>query len=134
MDGVTLTPLQQIHHPKGDLYHAMKCSSPGYKGFGEAYFTTIDNNETKGWKQHTKMTLNLVVPVGSVMFVIYDGESFETHTLSPEHYQRLSIGPGLWVAFKGIGSSLNLILNIADIEHDPDEACNKPLEEIPYGW
>lgn len=38
IDGVLLTPLKQIAHPKGDVFHAMKCVDPGFEGFGEAYF------------------------------------------------------------------------------------------------
>lgn len=35
IDGVLLTPLKQITHPKGDVFHAMKCVDPGFEGFGE---------------------------------------------------------------------------------------------------
>ena len=61
MDGIILTPLQQITHPKGDIFHAMKVSDDGFIGFGEAYFSTINKDVIKGWKKHTEMTLNLVV-------------------------------------------------------------------------
>ena len=75
MDGVVLTPLKQIYHPKGDIFHAMKKSDIGFDGFGEAYFSTINQNDIKGWKKHTKMTLNIVVPVGNIEFVVYDENS-----------------------------------------------------------
>ena len=61
MDGLILTPMKQIHHPKGNIFHAMKKSDLGYNGFGEAYFSTINKGDVKGWKKHTKMTLNLLV-------------------------------------------------------------------------
>ena len=48
MDGIILTPLNQIHHPKGDIYHAMKKSDDGFDGFGEAYFSTVHKNDIKG--------------------------------------------------------------------------------------
>ena len=35
IDGVILTPLKQIYHPKGDVFHAMKCTDPGFEGFGQ---------------------------------------------------------------------------------------------------
>lgn len=31
MDGVILTPLKQIYHPKGDVFHGMKKSDEGYE-------------------------------------------------------------------------------------------------------
>ena len=73
IEGVILTPLKKISHPRGDVFHGMKKSDNGYAGFGEAYFSTIKNGEIKGWNKHKRMTLNLVVPVGKVIFIIYDG-------------------------------------------------------------
>jgi dTDP-4-dehydrorhamnose 3,5-epimerase len=134
MDGVTLTPLKQIEHPKGDLFHAMKKSDNGYAGFGEAYFSSVSYQAIKGWKKHTKMVLNFVVPIGSVEVVVYDGKHFESIVLSQENYQRITVEAGLWVAFRGIGEEMNLLLNLASIEHDPTESENKALDEIAYAW
>ena len=134
MDRVVLTPLKQIYNQKGDIFHAMKHSDIGFDGFGEAYFTTINIDDIKGWKKHTEMTLNLVVISGEIEFVIYDDNKFITIKLSPKNnYQRLTIKPDLWVAFRGLGDN-NMLLNIANIEHNPDEAINRNLEEIKYEW
>lgn len=133
MDGVILTPLKQIHHPKGDVLHAMKKSDCGFDGFGEAYFSTVHQGDIKGWKKHTQMTINLVVPFGEIEFVIYNGVEFLSIKLSLSNYQRLTIQSGLWVAFRGIAAS-NMLLNLASLEHDPQEAINQPLDAIPYGW
>jgi len=135
MDGVTLTQLRQIHHPKGDIFHAMKSSDIGYSGFGEAYFSTIHKDDIKGWKKHTKMVLNLVVPVGEIEFVVYDEDTKEFFSviLSQENYQRLTVDAGLWMAFRGIGDT-NILLNLASIEHDPSEAVNIEIEKINYEW
>jgi len=133
MDGVILTPLKQIHHPKGDIFHGMKQSDVGYDGFGEAYFSTINKDDIKGWKKHTKMTLNLIVPVGEIEFIIYDENSkeFFSAKLSQENYQRLTVRAGVWMAFRGLGK-YNMLLNLASIEHDPNEAINIGIEEIEY--
>ncbi|PRM87873.1 dTDP-4-dehydrorhamnose 3,5-epimerase [Aliarcobacter cryaerophilus] len=135
MDGVILTPLKQIYHPKGDIFHAMKKSDIGFDGFGEAYFSTINQNDIKGWKKHTKMTLNIVVPVGNIEFVVYDENSkeFFSTKLSHNNYQRLTVKAGLWMAFKGL-DKYNMLLNLASIEHDPNEAINIGIEEIKYEW
>ena len=133
MDGITLTPLKKIYHPKGDIFHAMKASDVGYEGFGEAYFSNVSYNEIKGWKQHTEMTLNLIVVIGEIRFVIYDEKTFFNVTLSINNYQRLSIAPGLWVAFKGLSAS-NMLLNLASIEHMPSESNNMALDGFDYDW
>lgn len=135
MDGVILTPLKQIFNPKGDVFHAMKKSDNGFDGFGEAYFSTINKDDIKGWKKHTQMTLNLVVPMGEIEFVVYyeNTKEFFSVKLSQNNYQRLTVKAGLWMAFRGIGDD-NMLLNLASIEHDPSEAMTAKLDEISYEW
>lgn len=140
--GVILTPLKRIDHPAGDVFHAMKQSDVGYDGFGEAYFSTIHYSTIKPWKKHIRMTLNFVIPVGEIRFVIYDDREKSTTygnffdiTLGQNNYQRITIPPNVWVAFSGIGKDLNLLLNLANLEHDPTEVERKAsLTEIPYQW
>jgi len=134
MDGVILTPLKQIPHPSGNILHAIKKSDDGYHGFGEAYFSTVHKGVIKGWKKHSMMTLNLVVPKGEIEFVCFDGRKYETVSLSKKNYQRLTVSPGIWLAFRGKQEGLNLLLNIADIEHNPDEAESCNLKDIHYEW
>ena len=128
--GVELTTLSKIPHPKGDIFHVLKSSDSSFSSFGEAYFTSINHGETKGWKKHRIMTLNLVVPVGTVLFKIYDENAgnMVNVVLGEEFYKRLTVPPELWTAFQGLGASLNLILNIASTVHDPGESENLPLD------
>ncbi len=130
---ITITELKQIYNPKGDIFHAMKKSDDGFCGFGEAYFSTIAKGEIKGWKKHTKMTMNLIVPDGEIEFVLYDGAEFLSITLSRQNYKRITVPSGLWMAFRGVGEH-NMLLNIADLEHNPDEAIGIDLDEIKYDW
>jgi dTDP-4-dehydrorhamnose 3,5-epimerase len=85
------------------------------------------------------MTLNLVCMVGKIHFVLYDGREgsatygqFMEATLSPEKpelYRRITIPPGVWMAFIGIAEGKSMLLNVADIPHDPAEQVNVPIEE-----
>ena len=141
IEGVALTDLKMIHHPQGDIYHAMKKSDEGFEGFGEAYFSTIKENETKGWKKHQEMTMNIIVPIGEVTFVLFDDRensnsvnNFFSVKLSPSNYYRLTVPFQIWHAFKGHNHDLNLILNVADIEHKPDEIIRIDLDKIPFDW
>jgi dTDP-4-dehydrorhamnose 3,5-epimerase len=135
VDGVILTPLKQIRTSKGSVLHAMKKSDIGFDGFGETYFSTVNKNDIKGWKKHTEMTLNLVVPVGKMEFVIYNDKNhnFFNVTISQDNYQRLTISPGFWLAFRGLDEK-NILLNIASIEHDPSESESIDLDKIIYDW
>jgi len=136
IEAVSLTPLRKIHHEKGDIYHALKRSDDGFVDFGEAYFSCVNHGEIKGWKKHETMTLNVVVPVGAIKFVVYDDKtgSFFEAVLSQENYQRLTVPPKLWMAFCGVGTGMNMLLNIASIEHNPHESENRHWEAIPYDW
>lgn len=125
MDGVTLTPLKHISVPHGDVYHAMKSTDPGFCGFGEAYFSEIEKGAVKGWKRHREMTLNIVVISGAIRFIVHDDMSGKTESvvLGPDvNYQRLTVAPGLWMAFEGIGAGKSLLLDIIPAPHNPEEA------------
>lgn len=141
IEGIMLTPLRLIPNPKGDVHHAMKRSSPGFAGFGEAYFSSVHHEEIKGWKRHNSATLNLVVPVGEVRFVIYDDRNgsktsglFQEVLVGSTNYVRLTVSPGLWLAFQGKSARGNMLLNISNEEHDPTEADNRDLDTIDYPW
>lgn len=138
IDGVIVTPLKIIGVPEGDVLHAMKCSDVGFSGFGEAYFSTIKADAIKAWKRHRKMTLNLVVPVGAVRFVIFDdrngNESFQEIELSKKNYCRLTVPPMVWMGFQGRANMTSMLMNIANIPHDPGESDGKSLHEIKYNW
>lgn len=141
IDGVLVTPQKRILNPNGDILHALKSSGPGYAGFGEAYFSTVHAGAIKGWKRHRRVTLNLVVPVGMIRFVIHDDRAnsltngrFMDIKLGGESHARLTVPPGLWMAFQGCSESHNLLLNIIDEEHDSKEADNVDLSTISFDW
>jgi dTDP-4-dehydrorhamnose 3,5-epimerase len=141
IEGVIVTPLKIVPNPKGNILHALKRSDPGYKAFGEAYFSTVHYGEIKGWKKHSRMLLNVLVPVGEIKFVLYDDRpgsvtkgNYREERLSLSNYNRLTIPPAIWMGFQGLGAGLNLLLNIADIEHDPRESESADLNSIRYDW
>ena len=141
ISGLELTPLKIISNANGDIYHGLKSSEYSFKSFGEAYFSQVFFDSIKGWKKHTKMVLNLLVPVGAIKFIIYDDrKNSETYghffdvTLSKENYQRLTVPEDVWMAFQGVGKEQNLLLNFASIEHDPMESIACDIDDIPYSW
>ncbi|MBU6343542.1 MAG: dTDP-4-dehydrorhamnose 3,5-epimerase family protein [Bacteroidetes bacterium] len=141
IDGLQLSPLRVIPGELGDVYHGLKATDVSFQGFGEAYFSTVHCKAVKGWKMHTRMVLNLIVPVGAIRFVCFDNrEDSPTRnklsdiTLSVQNYQRLTVPPLIWMAFQGVGSELNMLLNVASLPHDPGESISLPLNspEIPF--
>jgi dTDP-4-dehydrorhamnose 3,5-epimerase len=141
IDGVTVSPLKIIDVNGGDVLHAMKATDPGYCGFGEAYFSKIENKVVKGWKRHKEMTLNIVVPIGSIRFVLYDSRDlsstyghFYEVILSNNNYNRLMVPPMIWMGFQGLEKGFSMLLNLADMPHDKAEAEEKELNKIKYDW
>ncbi len=134
MEPIIITDLKIIGGEKGAVLRGLKKSEDSFKGFGEAYFSQVHKGVVKGWKRHKEMTLNLIVLCGEVEFFIYDnrieGEAkLESIKLSLQNFKRLTIPPMVWFAFKGIGED-NLLTNIANIEHSPDEAESIALDEF----
>lgn len=136
LDDIIVSPLKRIPLESGDVLHAMKQTDSGYAGFGEAYFSWIHQGEIKGWKRHTQMTMNLVVPVGLVRFVFHaeDAKAFRVEEVGDRRYVRLSVPPNIWFGFQGLSSPQSLVLNIASILHDPIEAQRRPIADIDYLW
>jgi len=141
LDGMIKTKLAIFKTDAGSVFHAMKNTDKGFIDFGEVYFSTVEKNAVKAWKLHQSMTLNLIVPYGSVLFCFVDvrkkskteNESFKI-ILSQNPYFRLTVPPGIWFGFKGISTGLNLICNVADITHEPDEIKRKNIKEIHMDW
>ena len=127
-----LFPLKEIVNPLGNVYHALKKTDASFTSFGEAYFTTIKEKSIKGWKKHTVMDMNLIVPAGNVTFFVYNEyiDKLWSFKIGTDNYCRLYVPSDLWVAFRGESNIAALILNIASIEHDPQEAINVPLNSF----
>ena len=132
LDQITVTPLNRISVVGGDVLHAIKMSDNGFRNFGEAYFSSVDYGAIKAWKMHTKMTLNLVVPIGNIQFVFISSDYTQRKefVIGETNYVRLTVPPGIWFGFKGVSISQNLLLNIADIIHDPEEVIKISIDEF----
>ena len=52
--------------------------------------------------------------------------------ISQECFYRLTIPPMIWIGFEGLAPNGSMLLNIADIEHDPNEVNRKEIGEIIY--
>lgn len=136
IDQILVTPLKRIQVAGGDVLHAIKRTDNGFRDFGEAYFSMVDSGVIKAWKMHKRMTLNLVVPIGDVKFVFVDkGDDIRRQEIIGEsNYARLTVPPGIWFGFQGLTEPFSMIMNLADIPHDPDEVLRKEVEEIEYDW
>ena len=130
LDLIKVVPLKTFKIESGNVMHALKASEKEFNGFQEAYFSMIKKDKIKAWKKHLKMTMNLIVPIGSVMFAFYDekGENFKTIEIGEKNYSRITVPPKIWFGFIGKSNQDSLILNISNIIHDEKEIERKPIE------
>ena len=142
--GVALQELGVIPADGGPVLRMLRPDWPLFAGFGELYFSEVLPGAVKAWKLHSRQTQHLAVPVGRLMFVVYDarpdsaslGRVREYILGRPDCYRLLRIPPGLWYGFAALGSEAALVCNCADLPHDPAESARKPWDspEIPYSF
>ena len=127
---------KRINNSKGDLIKFINKKSKTYSGFGEIYFTFINYNKIKAWKLHTKMTMQLIVPIGKVKFVFFD-EKFNKYKeviLSEKNVKVLTVPPNILFGFKGIKKGKSLLANLSNIVYDDKEVINYPIKYLKYDW
>ncbi len=133
---IIVTPVGRIATTSGDVLHIMKKDDVGSVGFGEVYFSWINTGAVKAWKRHTRMTMNVVVPVGQVRFVFYvnDVSGFRVEEIGENNYARITVPPGIWFGFQNLAESKSLLLNLASIPHEPTEVDRQAIKDIKYNW
>ena len=133
--------LKTFNLKDGNLFKGLSKIDNNFKRFGEIYFTYILKDKIKCWKLHKKMTLNLIVLIGKVKFVIAKNKSkdleklkFDEIILSENKKQIITIYPGFWFGFQGIKYKKSLITNIANILHNYREVNKLALNKLRYKW
>ena len=137
LNDILVTRLRRIPTAGGDVLHALKNSETSFNGFGEVYFSWIEQGAIKAWKCHQYMTLNLVVPMGEVSFVFHltnQSNKFRIERIGLDRYARLTVPPGIWFGFQGRATGNSLIMNVADKEHDPNELKRISKSAFAYEW
>lgn len=101
----------------------MEYTDVGYQGFGEMYFSLVPCGVERCWKIHQKATCNLMVPYGKVLFFIaeYDLSNWSFVELGGAPQKRLTIPPGYWYSFLGLGDHGSIIANVIDIRHKDEK-------------
>lgn len=143
IEGVKITPLRRLPDERGTIMHMMRNDSPVFTKFGEIYFSTVYPGVIKAWHIHDLMTLNYYVVSGTIKFVLYDerpdsptkGELMEVYP-GENNPSMITVPPGVWNGFMGVGTKEAIVANLTDIPHDPGEIHRAdPLNNhIPYLW
>lgn len=141
--GVDVRPLTRLVDERGTLCHMLRADDPAFTRFGEIYFSGVYPGAIKAWRRHRRSTSRLAVPVGDVRLVLFDAraDSPTAGTLQivetgESRYALVTVPPGVWSGWQGLGASLALVANCATDPHDPGEVdrLDHDSPEIPYTW
>ena len=144
IEGVEAMDLREIPDARGSVLHMVKEDQPGFRGFGELYFSEVHSGMVKAWRLHREFHQQLTVPVGRVRVVLFDhrpGSPTEgaldiLEIGRPDAYRLLRIPPGVWYGFQGMGPGISLIANCSNRPYDPSEISRLPdtATEVPFDW
>ena len=143
IDGVIITPLNQIFDERGKVMHMLREDDEIFSTFGEIYFSCTYSGSIKAWHMHKEMTLNYAVIHGAIKCVLFDDRP-ESNTrghleelyLSPENYCLLTVPPKIWNGWKGLSNETSIVANCSTLPHKYSEIVRKDVydKSIPYDW
>ena len=136
LNKIKVKSLKIFNSPTGKLMHVLKKNELKKWNFGEAYFSIVKFKKVKAWKYHKKMILNLTVPFGKVKFVFYSKKNnkFKIIEIGEKKYLRITVPPKIWFGFMGLSKKSSIILNIANIKHNPKEVLRVKRKKIIFNW
>jgi dTDP-4-dehydrorhamnose 3,5-epimerase len=143
IDGVLIKPLKKIPDERGTIMHMLRADSPEFEKFGEIYFSTVYPGAIKGWHIHKEMTLNYAVVHGMIKLVLYDDREksptkgkVQEIFLGSDNYALVKIPPLVWNGFKGMGTEMAVVANLASVPHSAGEIdrLDPFSKRIPYDW
>ena len=116
---------QRKKNVKGDIYKIINKKSKNFSGFGELYLSSLNKGISKGWNFHKKMTLNLFVVKGRVMFFLKKDKKVFRINLNEDQNEILTIKPKVWVKMVNLSLNESKIINFANLVHDKNEIIKK---------
>lgn len=116
---------QRKKNLKGDIYKIINKKSKNFSGFGELYLSSLNKGSSKGWNFHKKMTLNLFVVKGRVMFFLKRDKKVFRINLNEDQNEVLTIKPKVWVKMVNLSLKESKIINFANLVHDKNEIIKK---------
>ena len=116
---------QRKKNLKGDIYKIINKKSKNFSGFGELYLSSLNKGMSKGWNFHKKMTLNLFVVKGKVMFFLKRDKKVFRINLNEDQNEILTIKPKVWVKMVNLSLKESKIINFANLVHNKNEIIKK---------
>ena len=145
IEGVRVKNLRIIPDERGWLMEILRCDDNIFEKFGQVYLTTAYPGVVKAWHYHKKQTDNFTCIHGMMKVALYDArkdsptyQGMMEIFVGEKNPVLISVPPGVYHGFKGIGSDTAYFLSIPTHPYDykdPDEYRIPPnTPEIPYDW
>ena len=143
--GVLVKNLEVRADERGRFVELVRADEPGLGAFGQVHLTTLYPGVVKAWHRHRHRTDTVCVVSGMARLGLYDAredsktkEELNQFFLGVHAPLRITIPPGVWFGFKGIGDGEALMLVHTDQPHDPkdpdEERWDPVVNEIPFDW
>lgn len=138
---MTIIKKLELHlDDRGYLYEMLRTDDLCFKGFGQAYISTIYPDTVKGFHKHLIQSDYLVCIEGQIKLVLID-DRFPTLVINEFHMSLLDptlivVEPGIWHGWKCISKKPAIIVNFCTHLHDrsnPDEVKTDPHNN-PWGY
>lgn len=141
--GVVVQPLDIVRDARGDILRMLRSDNPLFGPIHEVYFSYVNPGVIKAWKRHLLMTQRFAVPVGMIELILFDERDdsstrgqLQVVQLGIESYSLIVIPPLVWYGFRGLSENPAMIVNCADMRHDPNEIERREPDSaaIPFCW
>ena len=126
--------LRRFEAPGGAVTRFVRNDEPDFLGFGEVYFTSIENGAVKAWRRHSRANLLLTVVYGEVLIVLRGSSSASSYIMRSDQPSRLAVAAGTWFGFSGKSPETGIICSFSDLPHDPDEVERASVDAFPHDW
>lgn len=125
---IKIISLKIIKNYKGKVIKVLNKDDSFFSGFGEFYVTTIFKNCFKSWRMHKTNTCNLLLIHGKIKLVIIskDNKFIKSSVVNSKQRKLIVIPPNYWFAFKNLGYSESIIVNLMNKKHNNNEVLTKP--------
>ena len=136
LDQIQVTLCNRFLYPGGDVWHALKSTEESFQGFGEAYFSWVETEIDQGLEaasandnESCRTNRN-----GALVFCDLLNHSFREEEIGASNYARITVPPKSGLDSRECQTKPSLVLNLANLPHDPAEVERKMKEEIHFNW
>ena len=125
---------ERIKNSKGDIYKLIKKDNLSRNNICESYISTVKYNKIKAWKYHKKISLNLIVTRGKVLFITFENNNFNKYILNEKKFEKLFIPKKIWYGFMGLEKNFSTILSFSNYFNSESEIMRKDIRDLPFDW